>query len=252
MKMKTNRMLGPGLAGLILLGTFPGNTNAAGLVIVEDNFDRLGPLVGSNADSGQTWNGSGPFVTTGTVYQVDGSTTSFASIDGLSFLPSSTYCLSVDMTIFLPISDGWVGLGFKSTGATSVSTGTVGTFQMEQTPEVRSHPLNLTLPQIDPVSAGATSVSHNLEIILQTGATLASSTLTWEVDNVPVRSSVPVDATGIDGIFLAHESSASLFRGQFDRLRLLGPIPEPSSALLLSLAGVGAIVRRRRSVSRNQ
>lgn len=230
------------MAALVALSaSLPG----AGLIIVEDNFDRTGPLVGSNADTGQTWTGSGAFVTTGTVYQVDGSTTSFAKIDGLVFAPNATYCLSVDMTIFLPISDGWVGVGFSS-GASDIATGTVGAFQMAQVPEVRSHPFNLTSPQIDPVSAGAFSVSHNLEVILDTGATLASSTLTWRVDGSPVRSGVAVDATGLDEIFLAHASTDGAFRGQFDRLQLRATIPEPSAVLLLGLSAVGLLVRRRR------
>jgi hypothetical protein len=242
------------LAAVAAISSLTTMAHGAGVIIVEDNFDRpvlpgTDPLIGSNADTGQTWAGSSGGVTTGTEYLVFGTgspTTSFATIGGLTFLPSSTYCLSVDMTIFLPISDGELGLGFFETGATSVSAGTVGTFQLTQVADVRSHPTNLTLPQIDPVSSTAFSTSHNLEIRLNTGATLASSTLEWWVDGSVVRSGVAVDASAIDGIFLAHDSTDGNFRGQFDRLRLEGPIPEPSAVMMLVLGGLGAAMRRRR------
>lgn len=230
------------LAAIATLTLLPAATHGAGVTLVEDIFDRFGPLVGSDANTGQTWGGSSAYNTFGSFYQVDGDTTSFATISGLTFLPSSTYCLSVDMTIFLPISNGYLGLGFKESTSTGIFADTVGAFQLTESAIVRSHPVDNTLPQVDTV----TGTSHNLQIILTTGTTLANSSLEWIWDTTSVRSGVAVDASDIDGIFLAHESTDNLFRAQFQRLLLEGPIPEPSAAMLLALGGVGALVRRKR------
>lgn len=87
---------------------------------------------------------------------------------------------------------------------------------------------------------------HNMTIILTTGATLASSTLDWQVGGSPIRSGEPVDATGLNGIFLAHDIVDDMQRAEFDDLRLIGPIPEPTTVLFLGLVGVMSLVRRRR------
>ena len=231
-------------ATLATVLTLPLVAHGAGTIIVQDNFDRNGALVGSNANTGQTWGGTSAYSTFSPpdFYQVDGDTTSFATISGLTFLTNSTYCLAVDMQIFLPISNGYTAVGFKETGATSYASGTVGTFQLEESAQVVSHPANLTLPQIDLVSG----TDHRLEVRLTTGATLASSSLEWRVDGTVERTGVAIDASSVDGIYLAHGSTDNQFRARFERLELLGPIPEPSSLALLALGGLGLLIRRSR------
>lgn len=104
---------------ILTVALSPGTGLAAGsAVIVQDTFTRTGALLGSTADSGQTWTGTSAFSTTGTAYQVDGSSSSFATISGLSFDINSCYILSVQVEIFFPFSDGWMGLGFSSPTST--------------------------------------------------------------------------------------------------------------------------------------
>ena len=243
MKAK-NAPLRPTLAAASLLAL---NISAqgAGSIIVQDAFNRDGALVGSNANTGQTWTGSSTYNTfsAGSFYQVDGDTTSYAAITGLTFLASSTYCLAVDMEIFLPISDGYLALGYAEAGATDFATNTVGAFQLLESAEVVSHPEDLTLP----VTTSVSSTSHRLEIILETDATLTNSTLTWEVDGGFIRTETGIDASTLDGVFLAHGSTDNLFRARFERFELLGPIPEPSTGALLALGGLAALRLRRRT-----
>ena len=219
-----------------------GAHGAGTLVIIEDNFTRTGALVGSNADTGQTWTGSSTFLTTGTAYQVNGSAPSFARIGGITFDPSSTYCLEVDVNMFFPFSDGRLGLGFSSSTSTDPFTDTIGTFLRREDPVVETYTVgaagNINYPATDPFP-------DQLTIVLDTGATLASSTLTWQLNGSTIRTE-SVDATGIDGIFLASDATDVQLRGEFDRLRLTGPIPEPSTAMLLALAALGITTRRRR------
>ena len=147
------------------------------------------------------------------------------------------------MEILLPLSTGWMALGFSSPGATaSTLANTVGAFQLHDDGFARSHGNDLTVP----LNYSPTGLTHNLEIILTTGATLDSSSLEFFVDGTSVRSGVAVDATSIDGIFLAHESPTGQFRGEFDRLLLQGPIPEPSAVMMFVLGGLGAVMRRKR------
>lgn len=222
----------------------PGTIQAAGSsLIVQDTFTRTGPLLGSTADSGQTWTGSSAFFTTGSAYQVDGSSTSFATISGLSFDINSCYILSVNVEIFFPISDGWMGLGFSSPTSTDSFTDTVGAFIRPDDPEIRTYVNDGLDEQIDPFTD---PFPHNMTIILTTGPTLASSTLDWLVGGTPIRSGEPVDATGIDGIFLSHDIVDNLQRAEFDDLRLIGPIPEPTASLLLGLSALGILLRRKR------
>jgi hypothetical protein len=230
-------------ATILSLVAMPIASQAAGTIIIEDNFDRTGLLVGSLADSGQTWTGTSTFENNGAEYQVDGSSSSYADIGGLTFETSSSYCLTVDITIYDPFSDGWLGFGFSSPTSTDAFTDTVGTFIRLDDPEVRTYVNGGSLEQIDVVTD---NFSDTLTIFLDTGATLATSTLSWEINGDPVRTGISVDATGIDGIFLAHDTVDDMSRSVFDRLQLLGPVPEPSSALLLVLAGVGTILRRKR------
>ena len=229
------------LSALLLASPFASGAGSA--LIVQDTFTRTGALLGSTADSGQTWTGTSAFVTTGTADQVDGSSTSFATINGLSLDINSCYILSVNVEIFFPISDGWMGFGFKSASSTDAFTGTVGTFIRPDDPEISTYVSGssgaMTDPFIDPFP-------HNMTIILTTGATLADSTLDWLVGGTPIRSGEPVDANGIDGIFLVYDIVDNLQRAEFDDLRLLGPVPEPSTALLLGLMGIGSLLRRRR------
>lgn len=219
--------------------------SAVETTIVSDTFTRTGALIGSVADSGQTWGGASTGNANGTQLAVVGSSGGFAYIDGIVFAPESVYRLTVDVSISSGGNE-WLGMGFGRPTSSNAVDDTNGFMFRRDNPEVGTRIASSSSTQIE--YAVADDVPDQMQVVLTTGATLADSSLTWNLDGVPLRSGEPVDVTGIDRIFLGNVSPffGSPVSGTYDNLTLtVEPVPEPAS---LAVVGAGLLLglRRRR------
>ncbi|MFK7911690.1 MAG: PEP-CTERM sorting domain-containing protein [Akkermansiaceae bacterium] len=231
--MKTNKNNIKTLIVTAGLTTFLVGSGSAA-VIIEDTFTRNGALNGSAADTGQVWSHPGStFTTDGSSMQLVSS--QVASISGITFLPNCIYRLSMDVSLDTS-SNFWIGLGYgtqhvDSTGFMIHEQGNAGLF-----------PTDLTGKQT--ILLADTNLK-NFEVTLQTGASLSSSTTSWKIDGSTVGTAQSVDASGLGGVFV--QLSGTGLQGTVDNFKLThDAVPEPSSALLLGLGGIGLILRRRR------
>ncbi|MEM8944981.1 MAG: hypothetical protein AAGD11_07325 [Planctomycetota bacterium] len=206
---------------------------AHGTLIIEDTFSRTGPLVGSLADTGQTWTGSSAFVTNGAELNVINNTG--PSIGGLAFLPNQTYELSMDLTVSSG-GNGWIAFGYTDTSQSNAFDANRGAVLHRQVAEIQTFAAGNTGAQSLSVTS---SFPKSLAIALETGASLATSTLTFKVDGSAV-SSRPADVSSIDGVFIQANGAT----GTVDNFRL-SVVPEPSSFALISLVAVRILAGHR-------
>ncbi len=236
----------------IVVGTtVMSEANSAEILVVNDTFTRSGALIGSVTDTGQTWTGVAPTSNAnGSQLAVVGSSPSFATISGLTFLPDATYRLQVDVNITSGGSQ-WLGIGFSRPTSSNAADDTNGFILRRSNPEIETRVTASSATKV--AHAVANTFPDTLEVFLETGPTLSSSMLSWFLNGSPLRIDEAVDVTGIDGIFLANVSPffGSPVSGTYDNLELwvqTQVVPEPNTAAIFVFGTValGLCSRRKR------
>jgi hypothetical protein len=241
---KAEFSLGLFAAGLVLASALASTSSSeAATIIVQDTFTRTGPLVGSNTDTGQTWVGSAPgYAANGSELAANGSTPTFVEIEGLTFLPNSTYTLSAAIVINSGsvLSDQWLGIGFSRPSSSNATDDTNGFILRRQDSTVSTRVTSSSSTQH--AHSGISTQPTKLATILDIGATLADTLISFEVNDTPVRTDEPADVTGIHGIFLANVTPflGTAAVGSYDNVELrVTTVPEPCSAALVGLLTLG-------------
>lgn len=199
-------------------------------VIFNDTFSRTGPVVGSTADTGQIWSGTGAFATNGSELLVDSNN---APRVGISFAPNTTYELSLDITID---SGDWIAFGYTDIAPVNSWVANTGAMAMAGSSSTILQVFDNGMPAVQQFNVSSV-FPKTLSIVLDTGATLTNSTLSYKVNGVPIGGTFSTDASSADGIFIqAHNSG----RGPVDNFRLTA-VPEPGSGTYLSLLMVGLV-----------
>ena len=212
--------------------------SAQAVPLLEDSFDRSGPISGSNPDIGPTWSGSG-WTTDGASLLVTSNTFVQAPI---TILPNTTYFLSMDVTV-TSRDIGWIGMAFSIPPFNAINGNAVGGIHHRGMAGPDS--LQLFLPNASGTQniAGDLTFPKTLGVELVTGASLANSTTSWKLNGLPIGTSQSVDASNNNGIVI----QANIGRGFVDNIRLTAdPVPEPSSLLLCGLGIFGFAARRKR------
>ena len=213
-------------------------SSAHSATLIQDFFSRSGNLAGSNAvpTTSGPWGGGG--------YTTDGNSAVVAlnpSAGGYCFQtigplqPSSSYVLSVYMEN-TGGGDEWLGMGFGGNVGNGYSV------LIRGTGDAVAFEGGAGLPTIPPV-AGVTKGFFSIK--LDTGASLNTSTISYFRDggSTQIGTTHLVDASSIDRVFIQDIANVT---GIYDNFFLTGPaVPEPSSLLLLSIAGLGLVRRRR-------
>lgn len=217
-------------------------------IIVHDTFTRTGALIGSTADSGQSWTGTAPTSNAnGSKLAVTGTSGSFATISGLTFQPNSIYNLSVEVSLTAGGNE-WLGIGFSRPTSLNATSNTNGFFLRRHNPQVETRVTGSSSTAQS--FAVANTFPSKLEVILVTGATLSDSLLSWELNDSALRTDEPVNVTGINGIFLANVTPfiGPAVVGTYDDLLLtVEPVPEPGTATLLALGAAALVGYRQRN-----
>lgn len=206
-------------------------------LLVEDTFSRTGPFVGSTPDVGGSWTGGGATWTTNGS-ELSTSSNGFAYIGIGSLATNETYTLSMNVTVN---SGSWIGFGFGNAATTSVNFGADASLLHRQSANAE---LFSIVDGSDSFSVPA-GFPKELEIEIETGASLANSTVTWSVNGSQIGASRVINASGIDRVFLEEFGGTTGVVDTF-RLETTEAVPEPSSALLMGLGMLG-LLRRRRS-----
>ena len=213
-------------------------TSAHAITILEDSFDRLGPISGSNPDIGTGWSGSG-WSTDGTSLLVTSNTFVQAP---LTILPNTTYFLSMDVTV-TSRDIGWIGMAFSLPAFNAINGNAVGGIHhrgMAGPDTLQLFPPSGFSTQNIP---GDLAFPKTLGVELVTGSSLTKSTTSWKLNGLSIGTSQPVDASGINGVVI----QSNIGRGFVDNIRLTAEaVPEPSSLLLCGLGIFGFAARRKR------
>lgn len=222
------------------LALFISSAHSATVTLIQDEFTRSGPLAGSYAAPiGGVWSGGGnAYSTNGTQVVVAPSTSGGYYYQSISLQLNSTYQLIVAIDNTTKASQDWMGFGFGGNVGTgdsillrgngdAVAFETAGTYA--------------TLP-------GPTSDLFVIQLV--TGVTdLTNSSVTYFRFGVGSGGSLigaashPTDATNFNRVFIQDIANVT---GTYDNFILtVDTVPEPSSLLLLGVAGLGLVRRRR-------
>jgi PEP-CTERM motif len=217
---------------LFSLSLFAASAHA--FTLVSDDFNRSGPLAGSFASgTGGAWGtGGGNYVTNGT--EAGGASTTsayyFQTVGPLQ--PNSNYELSVNMSNGEVYAYHWMCFGFGGNATTgdSIRLNGIGSADAYEAS--------------NPYASAAGPTFGSFTIKLATDASLSASTISYFRNGglTQIGSSHTVNVNGFDRVFIADSSD---FQGSYDNFLLTGPVPEPSSLLLFSVAGLGLVRRRR-------
>lgn len=209
------------------------------VTLIQDAFTRGGNLASSlAAPTGGVWSGGGNVYTTDGIQVVVASSTSGGYYyQSISLQTNSTYLLAVSIDNTTKASQDWMGFGFG---------GNVGTGDSIL---LRGNGDAVAFETAGPYATLPGPTSDLFVIQLVTGAALSNSFVSYGrflgggSGTLIGAASHPTDATNFNRVFIQDIANVT---GTYDNFILtVDTVPEPSSMLLLSVASLGLVRRRR-------
>jgi len=229
---------------LVALAIFiPAKTLQATILIQDDFFRNAGqpiiPLDNTFATIGANpWLGSDWTVSDGYA-QVTSNSSATMALSTLT--PQTRYSLTLKI-FSLTGGAGWIGMGFTTPNFADISSGAVGGIFRRETDNILQRNVNLFSDEDLQELSFRSPLPVFLKIELTTGDTLASSTISWSINDTQIGENRTVNATPVNGLFIQSGGG----RGELESLTLTSEaIPEPSTGLTILLAASAFLTRSR-------